>query len=90
MQKNKLVIGLSLTILVGLWGGGLAYAESASSSSQNSKNNVDTVKTQNKRQNAQQSARKLAAAHLKAKYKAARANEIAQQVIEHGHQRSSK
>ena len=90
MKRNKLAMGLSLTVLVGLLGGGLAHAVSATSPAQNSKHVVDPVKTQNHRQNMQHSARKLAAAHLKTVYKAARAKEIAQYVSEHGQKRNSK
>jgi hypothetical protein len=63
MKKNKLAMGLSLTILVAIWGGGIAHA--AGAPSQNPTGNIDPIQTKNYRQNMPLSSRKAAAKRLK-------------------------
>jgi hypothetical protein len=63
MKKNKLAMGLSLTILVAFCGGGIAHAVGAASQHPMSK--VDTVQTKNSRQKTPHSGRKEAAKRLK-------------------------
>ena len=59
-MKKIIVMGLSLTILAAIWGGGIAHAAQGASS-QNTISSVDPIK---KRQTSY-SARKAAAKHLK-------------------------
>jgi hypothetical protein len=78
MKKNKLVMGLSLAILAGLWGGGVAHAVSpnASPTAQNNpgasaqapRGPVDPVQSQNARQKMPLSQRKAAALRLRGVY----------------------
>ena len=66
MKKNKLAMGLSLTILVALWGGGIAYA--AGAPSQNPAGVGDPIAAQNphyKGLKTPHSSRKAAAKRLK-------------------------
>lgn len=75
MKKNKLVKGLSLAILVGLWGGGVAHAKatattpnspnSAGATTQAPRNARDPIQSHNKRQEMPLSARKESAKRLK-------------------------
>ena len=71
MKKNKLAIGLSLTILIALGMGNVAYAKSASTSSSNTKSVVDPIQTNNtqyKGLKSPNSSRKDAAKRLKVDY----------------------
>jgi hypothetical protein len=68
MKKNKLAIGLSLTILIAVGMGNVAYAKSASTSSSNTKSVVDPIQTNNtqyKGLKSPNSSRKEAAKRLK-------------------------
>ena len=66
MKKNKLALGLSLTILVALWGE-VANAQCASSTNPKCSGNPP-VQTQNKRQKMHLSDRQAAAMRLKGVY----------------------
>ena len=71
MKKNKLAIGLSLTILIALGMGNVAYAKSASISPSNTKSVVDPIQTNNtqyKGLKSPHSSRKDAAKRLKVSY----------------------
>ena len=63
MKRNKLALGLSLTILVAFLGGGVANATGAPANKPS--NIVDPVQSPNKRQQTRHSARKEAAKRLK-------------------------
>ena len=71
MKKNNLAIGLSLTILIALGIGNVAYAKSASTSPSNTKSVVDPIQTNNtqyKGLKSPHSSRKDAAKRLKVGY----------------------
>jgi hypothetical protein len=71
MKTNKLAMGLSLTILVALWGGGIAHAKGAATSPANPMSAGDPVQTQNphnKGLKSPHSARKEAAKRLRPAY----------------------
>ena len=71
MKKNKLAIGLSLTILIALGMWNVAYAKSASTSPSNTKSVVDPIQTNNtqyKGLKSPHSSRKDAAKRLKVGY----------------------
>jgi hypothetical protein len=82
MTKNKFVIGMSLTMLVALWGGGAAYAEDTSTDKPETK--AEQIQSQNTRHRMPHSERRAAAARLKVANQGARDNEMARQVREHG------
>jgi hypothetical protein len=63
MKKNKLTLGLSLTILVAFLGGGIAHATAGPSNK--AANIVDPIQSQHKRLQTRHSARKEAAKRLK-------------------------
>ncbi|MEI7995363.1 MAG: hypothetical protein WCH01_10725 [Methylococcaceae bacterium] len=68
MKKNKLAIELSLTILIAVGMGNVAYAKSASTSPSNTKSVVDPIQTNNtqyKGLKSPNSSRKEAAKRLK-------------------------
>lgn len=89
MKKNKLAMGLSLTILVALSGTGLVYAKGAATPSKpETGSSIDPIQSKNKRQITPHSDRKAAATHLKIAHEIDRAEEMAkasrQRHAEHG------
>jgi hypothetical protein len=64
MKKNKFVRGLSLTIFVALCGGGVAYAESDTSTNDQI-TNADKIQSQNSRHKLPHVDRKAAAVRLR-------------------------
>ncbi len=74
MKKNKLAIGLSLTILVALYGGGVAQAVTPG----------DQIPSHNQRQKMQHSVRKDAAKRLKKLHEQAREQHLQHQIKNHG------
>ena len=90
MKTNKLAIGLGLTILVALGGGGLAYAKDTGTSNNTPVNDGEQMKSQNKRHKTPHSERVAAAHRLMGVNQAVRDDEIARDVSEHGNKRRSK
>ena len=93
MKKNKLAIGLGLTILVAVGGGGLANAADSAkhakpdvTKTQDQKDKEgDSAQTQNSRQETKHSQRKAAARRLKLNYEKTEAARIVQPAeSEHG------
>jgi hypothetical protein len=84
MKKNKFALGLSLTILVALLGGGLADAKTNRASEHTPMNDGEPGQSHNKRHKAPHYTRKSAAIRLKAEYQHTKAEEIAHDVSEHG------
>jgi hypothetical protein len=76
MKTNKFVRGLSVTILVSFFGGGVAYANNALPASHQ-------ILSQNARQKMPHSKRKEAAARLKGDYVQQRENQLLE--IAHAH-----
>jgi hypothetical protein len=75
MKKNKLAMGLSLTILVALYGGGVAQAVPGG----------DQIPSHNQRQKMQLSVRKEAAKRLKKLHGQAREQHLQHEIENHGH-----
>lgn len=89
MNKNKLVMRLSLTILIAFLGGGLAHAKSSGRLNDTAKTEQsiteegDQIPSKNSRQKTPNSTRKAAALRLKAEYQQQKAVEIANDREEH-------
>lgn len=83
MKKNKLAMGMSLTILIALLGGGLAHAKSTGRLNHTPMNDGDPGVSRNQRHKTPNSNRQAAALRLKAEYQHTKAQEIANDREEH-------
>ncbi len=90
INKYKLAMKLSLTVLVVLWGAALAHAQGSGAVSKTPMQEGNPIQTQNQRQKIPNSDRKAAAARLKVKHQIDRAEKMDKHVREHGRKGGSK